>query len=309
MKHTFIFLIFFCAYSFIGYAQKKNNSTSKSNPKNTTKYSKTESGLEYKILKDSIGKNHPETGGFFTFWFSLTTDKDSIIENQFNNNERPVGIPTPEITFKPSIEEGFRLLTDGDSALFLLNADTLYLKTFQQPKPSFIASGSKLKMIVKMNKVYSKHFVDSVLAIQEAKEVDKLVEDKKIFTRDSMLIQDYLRAHKLNGELTPSGAVVVVLNANALSKQFISNGETIQTSYIGKLLEDGTEFDRSASGDYFSFNVGVGQVIKGWDEGFLKLKHGEKALILIPSALAYGSRGAGGSIPPNAPLIFEVEVK
>jgi len=53
----------------------------------------------------------------------------------------------------------------------------------------------------------------------------------------------------------------------------------------------------------------VGQVIKGWDEGLQKLKHGDKAIILIPSRLAYGARGAGGSIPPNAPLVFEVEIK
>lgn len=308
MKHTLIFLIFFCAYSSVGYAQKKTSSAQKSSAKSGSNYSKTVSGLEYKMLKDSIGKNYPETGGFFTFWFILKTDKDSIIENQFTS-DRPVGIPTPEITFKPSIEEGFRLLTDGDSAVFLLNADTLYLKTFQQPKPAFIASGSRLKMLVKMEKVYTKHFVDSVMALQAAAEANSHAGESKIYTRDSLLIQDYLRLHKLYGESTPSGAVVVVLKANTTAKEFIAKGETIESTYIGRLLEDGSEFDRSPLGEYFKFTVGMGQVIQGWDEGFQKLKHGEKALIIIPSGLAYGSRGAGGAIPPNAPLVFEVEVK
>lgn len=307
MKQIFIFLIFFCAYS-IGYAQKNAKPAHKSGAKAESKFVKTTSGLEYKILKDSIGKNYPEDGGYFSFWFALKTDKDSIIENQFSG-QRPVGIPTPEITFKPSIEEGFRLLTDGDSALFLLDADTLYLKTFQQPKPAFIASGSKLKMIVKVDKVYSKHFVDSVMAIQQAKEETSLAEGNEIFKRDSTLIQEYLKTNNLKGEFTPSGAVVVILKANTATKEYIAAGENIQAGYIGKLLEGGSIFDQSSPGEYFSFTVGTGQVIKGWDEGFQKLKHGEKALILIPSRLAYGSRGAGGAIPPNAPLVFEVEVK
>jgi len=307
MKHTFLFLIVFCAYSFIGYAQKNTKTSHKPGAKSEGKYSKTVSGLEYRIVKDSIGKNYPEDGGFFTFWFALKTDKDSIIENQFSS-ERPVGIPTPEITFKPSIEEGFRLLTQGDSAVFLLNADTLYLKTFQQPKPAFIVSGSKLKMIVKMDKVYSKHFVDSVMAIQQAQEDQKLSEGNEIYKRDSASIQDYLKTHNIQGVFTPSGAVVVILKPNPTGKT-IASGDNIQAGYIGKLLADGSIFDQSAPGDYFSFTVGTGQVIRGWDEGFLKLKHGEKALILIPSRLAYGSRGAGAAIPPNAPLVFEVEVK
>jgi len=307
MKHTFIFLILFCAYS-LGYAQNKNKTAHKSSTKSASNYSKTESGLEYKIIKDAVGKNYPETGGFITFWFELKTDKDSILESQFSD-PRPVGISTPEITFKPSIEEGFRLLTEGDSAVFLLNADTLYLKTFQRDMPSSIASGSKLKMVVKMDKVYSKHFVDSVVAIQQQDEVTKLAEGNLIYKRDSMIIQDYLRANNLKGEMTPGGAAVVKIKTNALVKETISNGETIQASYIGKLLEGESIFDQSPAGEYFSFQVGIGQVIRGWDEGFLKLKHGEKALILIPSRLAYGSRGAGGAIPPNAPLLFEVEVK
>ena len=56
------------------------------------------------------------------------------------------------------------------------------------------------------------------------------------------------------------------------------------------------------------FNVGIGQVIEGWDKGILLLKEGDKARFVIPSELAYGSRGAGGVIPPNAPLIFDVEL-
>jgi len=272
------------------------------------KYDKTENGLEYKIEKDSAGENYPEKGGFITFWFQTRNEKDSILDNQIKD-PNPVGIPVPEVGYTPSIEEGFMLLTDGDSAVFLLDADSLYAKTFHQPLPKHLKPGSKLKMIVKMNKVYPKKFVDSVMAVQEKQMQGQAEEEKVVYQKDSIAIQDYLKKHNLKGQSTIGGAYVVKLKENKASDVFISPGDSINTSYIGKLLIGGKEFDKSAPGKPFKFTVGMGMVIKGWDEGFQKLKKGEKALILIPSRLAYGSRGAGGSIPPNSPLVFEVEVE
>lgn len=78
--------------------------------------------------------------------------------------------------------------------------------------------------------------------------------------------------------------------------------------YTGKLL-DGTVFDSSVPrGQTFKFTLGVGQVIKCWDKGVSQLTKGQKAIFNCPPEMAYGSRGAGGLIPPNATLKFEVEV-
>lgn len=85
-------------------------------------------------------------------------------------------------------------------------------------------------------------------------------------------------------------------------------GKKVSVHYKGQLL-DGTVFDSSFKrNEPIAFNLGVGQVIPGWDEGIQLLKEGDKARLVIPSELAYGSRGAGGVIPPNAPLIFDVEL-
>ena len=88
----------------------------------------------------------------------------------------------------------------------------------------------------------------------------------------------------------------------------IINHSKIQVHYVGK-LQDGTKFDSSYDrGEPFSFQIGLRQVIEGWETGLMGMKVGGKRTLIIPPELAYGDRGAGDLIPPNATLIFDIEI-
>jgi len=107
-------------------------------------------------------------------------------------------------------------------------------------------------------------------------------------------------------DVTPSGLRYKVLQAGNGAEA--AKNKTVSVHYKGQLL-DGTVFDSSYTRKQpIDFKLGIGQVIPGWDEGIQLLKVGDKARFVIPSELAYGAQGAGGVIPPNAILIFDVEL-
>ena len=156
-------------------------------------------------------------------------------------------------------------------------------------KISIIRKGSNAKKF-DAPKVFSNYFEEKIIAEKElnekyAKELEKLT---------------------YGMEQTDSGLYYKITREG--SGSFPTKGKNVYVHYRG-MLPDGTVFDSSYQrNEPIVFPLGIGRVIKGWDEGIALLKKGSSAKLVIPSELAYGSRGAGGVIPPNTSLIFEVEL-
>jgi peptidylprolyl isomerase len=106
---------------------------------------------------------------------------------------------------------------------------------------------------------------------------------------------------------TTSSGLTFIITRHGMGKP-LKAGDTVLVHYTG-LLTNGTKFDSSLDrNEPIAFPLGMGRVIKGWDEGIAKLRVGDQATLIIPPQLGYGARGAGGVIPPDATLIFIIEV-
>ncbi len=129
--------------------------------------------------------------------------------------------------------------------------------------------------------------------------------DKKLQQEEQDLLQQYLIDNNITTSPTASGLYYIETLPG--TGDLPTTGQTVTVHYTGTLI-DGTKFDSSYDrGQPFPFNLGMGQVIKGWDEGISYMKKDGKATLIIPSELAYGANGAG-VIPPYSTLIFTVEL-
>ena len=265
-------------------------------------FKKTESGIEYQIVKDEKGQS-PVIGDMVELHMVARYKDDKmdtvLFDSRKMNNNTPMQFPMPAPSFKGDIVEAFMLLSPGDSAIIRMSIDSVK----KQPNvqlPDFMKSGEKIQYNVVMVSVKSQDALK--------KEQDEHASKQK--GADDQILQDYFKSNNLQPSKTASGLYYIIEKQG--SGPNAAPGKAVTVNYTGRTL-DGKVFDSNQDpsmghAEPFTFNLGQGQVIAGWDEGVALLNKGAKAKLFIPSGMAYGSQSPSPAIPNDAILMFDIEV-
>lgn len=288
-----------------------------------TGFGRLASGTEYRVFRLDNGRyvRRPDVaptgnpayaalaGKVLVLHLEYRTAKDSVISRTRGPRKQPARVVLQPKPARGSLEEAISLLQPGDSAVFRLNADTLFLKTLRQRVPPGVRrAGPKVTVLAKAVRLLTREqALQEVQADNKARQEQQRQQAAKQLALDDKVLQDYLAKNKLKAQKTASGVYYIVTKAGAGPQP--QPGQTVSVLFKGLLL-NGKVIDSSEQhgNQPAVFPVGKGQVIRGWDEGVSSLKQGSKAILLIPSPLAYGPRGAGPQVPPNSILRFDVEL-
>ncbi len=259
-------------------------------------YSKTWSGIYYKLLTIGEDNQKAQFGDYVTFDISYKTIKDSL----FFSGRRKFQVTKPE--YMGSVDECFTMLAKGEKAEFIISANNFFKKTLQNNLPSFLRPDDDLKIEINM------------IDIQSAKEYEN---EKKAFLKwiedfgdyEKEILSQYMQEQKLS--ISPVGSGLYYIKIKKGNGRKVVKGDTLTVDYEGRFL-DGKFFDSTVKRhESFQFVYGTEwQVVKGLEEAFGMMEEGEKAVVILPSELAFGETGSStGIIPPFTSLIFELEIK
>lgn len=252
----------------------------------------TESGLKVNFITDVEGDSLANGDILLLNMKYIKPDGKVMFDSK--DNDFPTAIMYNPDQWKESglFYEALAECNKGDSISFAISAFELFQKTFKSPVPDSIDGNTLLKFNLG---------VENVMDMQAF----QAYRTELTTGKEKGTIDEYLSENNLDAQVTESGLRYIITKEADGPKP--EAGDQVVVHYRGAFLDD-REFDSSYERGPFEFTLGQGRVIKGWDEGIALLNTGSKATFIIPSALGYGERGAGGSIPPNTILKFDVEL-
>jgi FKBP-type peptidyl-prolyl cis-trans isomerase FkpA len=276
-------------------------------------FQKGQGDLMYLIHMDKSGETIKE-GDFVAFKAVEKIEGDSVLFSSYDY-DRPSLLVREKSVFKGDLSAALGILSEGDSATFKINIDSMVQK-MGRPQPADTTK-KYLIYIIKIDKVIPKGTLSESLFRGKIDEFLK-AEMEQAKTAEAVRVKAYLSSKNLNPKVTTSGLNYVISKEGAGTKA--NPGDTVVVNYTGMFLS-GKVFDTSLSDvakKNGTFNpqreykpmklpIGMGGSIPGFEEGLMLLNKGAKATIILPSKLAYGEQGNQG-IPPYTPLIFEMEI-
>ncbi|MFH0893178.1 MAG: FKBP-type peptidyl-prolyl cis-trans isomerase [Bacteroidota bacterium] len=279
-------------------------------------YSESDNGLFYKIVTEGDQKQKPELGDILTFAMIYKTDKDSVLYDT-KSLGGTLQIKVEDPIYKGDINEAFKLMYVGDSGVFIVNADSFFMKNVGLEKiPPFIKPGSNLYFHIKVISMQTKESFEKeqreFLQKQQAE-----LEKQKSKEWDDLVV--YIKKNNVKAVPTASGIYITHLKKGKGPTP--KKGQVVEINYSGFYL-DNIMFDTSdkemakkynlynpkAQYAPFKFVLGQSEAINGVDEAVRNMSVGGKAKVIIPSSQAYGEKGVPGKIKPCATLLFEIEL-
>ena len=263
--------------------------------------------MYYQFFRQNKEAAQPQLGDLVDVAIFCTVNDTAII---VPNTENTLALEAP--MFPGDFFEGLAMMHIGDSASFIVNIDSTFIKWFRQPSlPEEFKSTDVMRFEVRLDDAYPeseypKHMAAKVKKVNDERIAKMKEEHPEETAKAAIDLADYLAKNNIEVEPTESGLYYVMLTEGNGEKP--EPGQVVKIHYTGKLL-DGTVFDSSVErGNPISLPIGVGQFIPAWDEGIMMMSKGEKGMLYVPYYLAYGDRQAGDKILPFSNLIFEVEL-
>ena len=273
---------------------------------NSVDFKKTKGGMPYKLYASKSGKK-VEPGNFVKLHINQKI-KDSLTFSSYKT--MPIYIPVSPNGNTYDFTEILPSLKQGDS-LYTVQVMDSFIKRNPQMIPPQYKKGDKIETFLKVVDVFKtqeEYQRDYTREAGTAFDRDSLIQDQ--LKRDIAGINNYLSANRIIAQKTGRGTYVQVIKpgtgAQVQEEKYVAVNFT-GTTFDGKVFDTNTD-PKKGPMEPMVFQVGVSNIVRGFDEGVRLLKEGGRAKVFIPSMLAYGAKGEEGVIPPFSNLIFDIEV-
>lgn len=266
-------------------------------------YKKTDDGLFYKFYVQNEDSAKPVIGDVMSVKISYTLfENDSLLFTSDSLYEAS-RLQLMETKYKGDICEGLAMMAVGDSASFIVCADSFYLKNIGLDKekiPDFIKPESNIRFEVKLISFQTKAEYEKEKELKYEK-FQAMMEERK--AKEPEDIKKYVKDSSITVSPTTTGLYYIEKKKGTGVKPV--DGDTVYVHYTGSLL-NGTMFASSYGGEPIAFVLGSNKVIPGWEEGIALMREEGEARLVIPSDLAYGSEYMSELVLPYTPLVFDI---
>jgi FKBP-type peptidyl-prolyl cis-trans isomerase len=252
-------------------------------------FDKNQDGLYYKLYKVSKDTVKPKVGDWVTIDYRLVVkskDKDTTLLNSKYTPQGAVRLQIPPSDYKGDIYSGMKMLSIGDSATFLIPADSLFKRTFKQgARPHFVDSNSMVQFFVNL------------------KLIENPADMKK---KEDETLKKYLTTNNIT--IPPTASGIYYLEQEKGKGNKIDTGMMVSVHFTVSLLDGKQIFSTHERNEPIEFECGQRFDTKGLEEAIKMMSKGTKAKVIVPSAMGFGEQGRGTLVPSFATLLYDVEI-